>query len=97
MKVVINTAVGWFQLSEKATLMLGCEENSLAYETDHSLRVDPKLVRVVEKLGTRDASGMVSNIVVVEVPDGTDWAIFSDDSGREFVYDKKRVWGMKKG
>lgn len=92
-KIVINTQTGWFQLSEAAMAELGCEENSLAYETDHSLRKDPKLVAVVEKMG-QHASGLISKLRVVEVPDDVDWGIYDHD-GREFIYDKNKVWGLK--
>jgi hypothetical protein len=58
------------------------------------LRADPKLVAVVEKLGTARASGPIQRIVVVDVPDDAEWAIYRKDDGKEFVYDKRRVWGL---
>lgn len=94
MKIVINTCSGWFALSEHAQVLLGGEESSVSYEADHNTRTDPKLIEVVERLGTRKASGIVSELIVVEVPDDVEWAIYTCDDGREFVYDRKRVWGL---
>lgn len=93
MKIVINTKPGWFCLSREAAASLHTEETSVAYETDFSLRTDPNLVRIVERLGPR-ASSHPSVLEVVEVPDDCDWYIYSHD-GKEFVVDKKRVWGLE--
>jgi len=53
-------------------------------------RDDPNLVKVVEKLG-EDASTGVSNLKVVEIPDGTEWEI-EDYDGLETIHEKHQSW-----
>jgi hypothetical protein len=55
-------------------------------------RDDINLVKVVEELG-EDVNGKHSNLEILEIPDGVDWAIH-DNNGVEFIYDKNRVWGL---
>lgn len=90
MKVVINTKLGGFNLSEEAMDILGklmCVQEIDVHEID---RHNPYLVSVVEKLGA-DAFGEHSNLKVVEIPDDVDYEIFDFD-GIESIVDKKRVW-----
>ena len=95
MKLVINIGGAWFQLSDEAIAELDAEETSVSYEHEHSLRSDPRLVEVVERLGSRRASGIAGHLIVVEIPDGVNYGIYDHD-GREFVFDKDRVWGIPK-
>lgn len=53
-------------------------------------RDDPILVEVVEELG-EGASGTVSNLKVVEIPDDIDWEIDEYD-GLETIREKHRIW-----
>lgn len=53
-------------------------------------RDDPDLVAVVEELG-EVADGFCSKLKIVEIPDGTDWAISNYD-GMESVYETHRSW-----
>jgi hypothetical protein len=54
-------------------------------------RTDPKLVEVVETLGTARASGRHAVLEVVEIPDGVEWEI-SDYDGIEHVHEVHRIW-----
>lgn len=59
------------------------------YLRDES-REDPILIEVVEELGKR-ASSSVSNLVVVEIPNGMDYVIDNYD-GVETLHERVRVW-----
>ena len=54
-------------------------------------RTNPLLIRVVEELGSDIASGQLSELEVVEIPDGIDWEI-DDYDGRETIEEKHRSW-----
>jgi hypothetical protein len=56
-----------------------------------SKRADPSLVQVVEELGEEEASGRLSNLKVVEIPDDVDWKIVNRE-GVEHVAEKHRTW-----
>jgi hypothetical protein len=74
---------------------LPTDEND--YWKNHNLnsrsdaRDDPKLVQVVEMLGSEVASGSLAELEVVEIPDGTDWVIDEYD-GMEHVEEAHRSW-----
>lgn len=53
-------------------------------------RTDPKLVQVVEELGSA-ASGEWAELKVIEIPDGIEWEILSN-GGFETVHEKHRSW-----
>ena len=53
-------------------------------------RDDPDLIAVVEELG-EVADGFCSKLKIVEIPNGTDWAI-SDYDGMESVRETHRSW-----
>ncbi len=94
MKLVIIAGPGFFHLSDRANALLEADESSVSYEHDHHLRGDPRLVRVVEKLGAQ-ASGLAGTLTVIDIPDGIDWALVVQDDGREFVVERGHVWGLK--
>jgi len=54
-------------------------------------RDDPRIVACVETLGDK-ANGTHAKLVVVEIPDGTDWEIDEYD-GIETVAEKHKTWG----
>lgn len=54
-------------------------------------RDDPVLVRVVEELGSEEASGQCAELKVVEVPDDVKWHIAEYD-GYEHVAEDHRTW-----
>ena len=53
-------------------------------------RIDPDLIAAVETLGGL-ANGLVSDLAVVEIPDGVEWQIQEYD-GREWIAEKHRTW-----
>lgn len=53
-------------------------------------RDDPVLVQVVEELGDK-ASGRVSDLRIVEIPDDVKWGIHDYD-GNEHVEEQHRTW-----
>lgn len=89
MKVVINGCYGGFSLSKAAYKELGLEWDGygFAYDDDRS---NPKLVEVVENLGTY-ASGSCAWLHVVEIPDDVKWHIEEYD-GIESVEENHRSW-----
>lgn len=96
MKIVINTCFGGFGLSEEAYKELGLVWDKFGYafrydSFEDGSRTDPRLVAVVEKLGTK-ASGPYSNLKVVEIPDGIEYEIDNYD-GKETIHEKHRHWG----
>lgn len=77
-KIVRNTCFGGFNLSEKALKFMGITEAEGYEYSFESQRTDPKLVECVETLG-KEASGYLSDLEVVEIPDGVDWYITDYD------------------
>lgn len=64
------------------------EWNDYGYEFP---RADPDLVAVVEELG--EASwGRDAELKVVEIPDGVEWVVMSDEYGVEWIAEKHRTW-----
>ena len=53
-------------------------------------RNDPDLIAVIEEIGQK-ASTSVSDIQVIEIPDGVEWVIEEYD-GIEWISEKHRVW-----
>ncbi len=53
-------------------------------------RNDPRLVEIVERLGI-NASGRHAKLVVIDIPEGTDWEV-SEYDGYEKVVEKHRSW-----
>jgi len=53
-------------------------------------RNDPVLIRVIEEIGV-EAAGNMSEIELVEIPDGTDFEIEEYD-GKEWVSERHRTW-----
>ena len=89
MKIVINDDYGGFGLSEKAYEFLGLKWDRYGYEYGND-RSNPKLVECVEKLGEK-ASGALSKLRVVEIPDGIEYTIEYYD-GWEHIAEKHRTW-----
>lgn len=58
---------------------------------DYIERNDPLLVQVVEELG-EEANADLAKLVIVEIPDGTEFEIDNYD-GMESVHEKHRRWG----
>lgn len=92
MKIVINSCFGGFSLSEEAYNYLGLKWDGYGFAYRVSAdRADPKLVECVETLGSEKASGRLSRLKVVEVPDDAIWEIDNYD-GMETVEEVHRSW-----
>ena len=85
MKIVINTCFGGFSLSEKA-----CNELGLNNPYDAIERNDPKLVEVVERLGS-EANGRHAQLKIVNIPDDVKWTIQEYD-GSEHIAEEHQTW-----
>ena len=74
MKYVVNKCFGGFRVKEDVLKALG-------YGDDWGVkRDDPRLVDMVEKLGSEAVSGSLSYLEVVEIPDeATDWELSEYD------------------
>ena len=89
MKVVINECLGGYSLSEKAYKFLNIPWDGYGFEFSED-RSNPALVKCVEALG-KNASGELSSLKVVEIPDDVEWEINEYD-GLESVVEKHREW-----
>ena len=86
MKIAINVDYGGFTLSATAIKLVkekGVEVNRWG---DVENRADPKLIEVIEELGT-EAAGQYSTIGIVEIPDeATDFTIENYDGTEHVLY-----------
>lgn len=93
MKVVINRCFGSFSLSNEACEMLNCDKYDYFYDVnDDYIRANANLISVVESLGCEKASGYMSKLQIVEIPDETTDFMISDYDGVEtliYVVDGK--------
>jgi hypothetical protein len=55
-------------------------------------RNDPLLIKTIEDIGEKEASGRCASLTIVEIPDDADWEI-SEYDGNEHVAEKHRTWG----
>ena len=88
-KIAINTIYGGFALSEAAESRYKALTGNYI-DLYNIQRDDTVLIQVLEELGKSAVAGH-SNIRIVEVPVGTNWAILDFD-GLEIVVDEDRVW-----
>ena len=103
LKVVINKCYGGFGLSRRAAERLEelgvrtdlddglAQEFNHYYPIDSLPRNDPRLVTIVEELGSEEASGRYAQLKVVEIPDDVTWGI-KEHVGIEWVEERLRVW-----
>ena len=54
-------------------------------------RTDPDVIKAVEELGTKVASGRMASLEIVEIPDGIEYEIDEYD-GSETIREKHRTW-----
>lgn len=63
-------------------------------------RTDPALIQVVEELGEK-ANGINASLVIIEIPDGTEYAIRGKNNngndcdtgeGNQYIVEKHRIW-----
>ena len=92
MKVVLNDCKGGFYLSKKAKEILGMPHAASEWWDKYGDRHDPKLVKVVEKLGSDashtiewEAFRILSKLVIVEIPDGSTYLIDSVEGKENIV------------
>lgn len=57
---------------------------------NHSL-----LISMIEELGSEKVSDFNSSIQIIEIPDGVDWFVNSNQDGREWIEEKSRSWYYK--
>lgn len=57
---------------------------------DEKIRVDPDFIKIVEKFGNK-VNTQVSDIQIVEIPDGIKWKI-DDYDGIETIHEEHRSW-----
>jgi len=104
MKIALNKCYGGFGVSRAVFEALGKEwdgyghlgnedfgiEGSLS--TDYNaFRVHPDLIAAIEAVGVEKASGKLSLVVIVDIPDGMSWVI-DDYDGMETVHERNRSW-----
>lgn len=97
MKVVVNRCHGGFCVSRAVYDALGFEWSgfgtlaSFFDQTDDTWRTDPKLIAVVEELGSSRASGQYASLEIIDIPGDIEWYI-DDDAGYETIHEKHRIW-----
>ena len=100
MKVVINTCYGRFSVSKKIFESLNLHWLGYGYLSNeifninsdkyYEYRAYPPLVKLVEELGD-SANGDYAKLKVVEIPDGINWYLDTND-GIESIHEYHRSW-----
>ncbi|MEG0503181.1 MAG: hypothetical protein RR547_00920 [Raoultibacter sp.] len=93
-KIAINRCFGSFGLSGKAAEMLRSRWSDCPKYLDDLSRDNDHLVSIVEELGD-EAGDLLSELLIVEIPDGVDWQIESYD-GIEWVAEAHRTWPTRR-
>jgi len=94
MKVVINKCQGGFGFSQQALKELESRglkgKLNMHYSKDRTLRVDPRVIEVVEEMGP-EADGTYANLKVVDIPfDSLEgWSIWNE-YGVESIHETHR-------
>lgn len=100
MKIVINTCYGGFSFSDEFKTFFGIQPDSrppyneilgLPGNAHTSWRAHPRLIAALEEFGLEKASGVISRLKIVEIPDGVTWRI-DDYDGLEVIREESRVW-----
>ena len=106
-KIVINRDYGRFELSDEAYSFIAkkkgwqhaCDDYDHSYFTTGNSdymyasdlnRDDPDLIQCIETLGEA-ASGIHSELKIVEIPSDVDWVICEYD-GIEWIAERHRTW-----
>ena len=82
-KVALNSCYGGFNLSPIAYELLGWEWQSFPPQ-EKTIRTDPRLIQVIEQLGTEAASGDHAQLRIEEVNPDFAWKI-RDYDGQEKI------------
>lgn len=72
-------------------LISGKEGNDHYIPSRPENRTDPDLIKVIEELGSENASGGCAKLKIVEIPDGVQWEIDEYD-GIETIHEVHRSW-----
>jgi hypothetical protein len=92
MKIALNRDFGGFGLSKAAYEALGIPWDGYGYAyRDDDQRTDPRLIEVIERLGSRAASGPLAKLKIIEIPDDVDF-IIDDYDGLETIHERHRSW-----
>ena len=101
MKIVINTCFGGFGVSKEVYDELGWEWNGYGcpsnekcgIESDNyfEFRTYQPLIEAIEKIGLKNASGEMSDLRIVDLPDGIHFDIDNYD-GAESIHETHRSW-----
>ena len=94
MKIVLNKCWGGFGVSDLLIALWNSEHTPFTKESlarfaisSGQFRVDPRLITLIEMLGSERASGEHAQLAIVEIPDHvTSWHI-SDSDGFETVHE----------
>jgi hypothetical protein len=78
-------------MDEKWGFRIHNEDFGIEHNNYYAWRADPRLIEVIEKLGSAKASGSLSAIEVVNIPDDVEWEIDEYD-GIETVHEAHRSW-----
>jgi hypothetical protein len=92
MKIVLNKCFGGYGLSKLAYKELGLEWDGFGYAYDDAEeRTNKKLIKCIEKIGEKAASGELAYLRIIEIPDGIEFEIDNYD-GVETVIEKGHSW-----
>ena len=92
MKVALNKHYGGFGLSKEAYEFLGLEWDGYGYAfSDDEKRADKNLIKCIETLGSKRASGSLAKVCVVDIPDGMEYEI-DDYDGYETLREQRPSW-----
>ena len=98
MKIVINNCYGGFSASENFF-----KEYGIPYEkygstvmpaTEINLRTDPRLIEYIETHGSKMASGISAELIVVEIPKGTKYRITEYDGNEDIETENDIAWNV---
>jgi hypothetical protein len=98
-KILVNTRYGGFNLSDAVkdqykALTANIPRGKHWYIDMDVRRDDPILIQIVESIGLEAASGYLSKLAFIEIPDDVPedgWTI-QDYDGVEWVAEKHRTW-----
>lgn len=77
MKVVKNICYGRFSISQECVDWLITNKSWTQSQVNSisSVRTHPDLIEAIEALGSEKCSGPYAKLIIVEVPDNTEWYV----------------------
>jgi hypothetical protein len=101
MKIVVNKCYGGFSVSKDVYDELSIPWDGYGYISNDELgidsenftayRADSRLIKAIEKVGLKKASGALADLVIVNIPNNIDWYI-DDYDGIETIHEDHRSW-----